>query len=247
MISPDVCKAIKAESYKFKKQINKEPDNHRVLVVGDLHLPFTHENYLGFCKRIYKQYKCNKVVFIGDIIDNHYTSYHETDPDGMSAGGELDLCIDKLRDWYKLFPKADVVLGNHGRMAYRKAMSGGISKQWIREFKDVLHVPKWNFKEDIEIDGVLYVHGEGRQAQTRAKNELVKVVQGHYHTKLGVNYFVGQNYIVFAMSVGCGIDRKSYAMAYGKHFAKPALGCGVVINGELAIPIPMVLGRKFEC
>ena len=79
MISPSVLKSIKAESYKFKKQINKEPDNHRVLVVGDLHLPFTHENYLGFCKRIYKQYKCNKVVFIGDIIDNHYTSYHETE------------------------------------------------------------------------------------------------------------------------------------------------------------------------
>jgi hypothetical protein len=26
------------------------------------------------------------VIFLGDIIDNHYSSYHESDPDGYSAG-----------------------------------------------------------------------------------------------------------------------------------------------------------------
>jgi hypothetical protein len=35
----------------------------------------------------------------------------------------------------------------------------------------------------------------------------------------------------FAMQVGCGVDRKSYAMAYGKHFKKPQINVGVVLEG----------------
>jgi len=45
------------------------------------------------------------------------------------------------------------------------------------------------------------------------------------------------------MSVGCGIDRRSYAFAYGKDFKKkPILGCGVVMEkGRYAQFIPMQL------
>jgi hypothetical protein len=37
------------------------------------------------------------LFFIGDIIDNHYSSYHESDPDGYSAGEELDRAIDMIK------------------------------------------------------------------------------------------------------------------------------------------------------
>ena len=38
------------------------------------------------------------------------------------------------------------------------------------------------------------------------------------------------------LQIGCGIDRRSYAAAYGKHFKKPQLNCGVVLdNGRWAL------------
>ncbi len=74
---------------------------NRVLVIGDLHEPFCLDGYLGHCIRTYENYNCNRVVFIGDVIDNHYSSYHESDPDGYGAGEELELAIDKLSEWYK--------------------------------------------------------------------------------------------------------------------------------------------------
>ena len=37
------------------------------------------------------------------------------------------------------------------------------------------------------------------------------------------------------MQVGCGVDHHSYAMAYAKAGKKPAIGCGVVIDGKTAI------------
>jgi hypothetical protein len=54
-------------------------------------------------------------------------------------------------------------------------------------------------------------------------------------------YAVGANYKVFGCAVGCGVDQTSYAMAYGKHFKKSAIGCAVVFGGDTALNEPMNL------
>ena len=207
----------------------------KVLVIGDIHEPFCLDGYIQHCKNVYKEFNCNKVVFIGDIIDSHYSSFHSTDPDGMSAKDELNLSIKKLRKWHKAFPKATVIIGNHDRIVARKALANGISAKWIKEYKDVLEVPTWNFKTDETIDNVLYVHGEGATAFTKAKTLFQSVVAGHTHTKCYIEYMNN----VFGMQVGCGVDKDSYAMAYAKNYAPPQIACGVVIDGKLPILIKM--------
>lgn len=48
------------------------------------------------------------------------------------------------------------------------------------------------------------------------------------------------NNLIFGVSVGCGIDHKAYAFAYGKeNTRKPVVGCSVVLQGKLPINIPM--------
>jgi len=214
-----------------------------ILIIGDLHAPFTKYGYLKFCREQQEIHDCGTVIFIGDVIDNHYSSYHESDPDGYGAGEELDRAIDMIADWYHTFPKATVIIGNHDRLVYRKAYSSGVSKKWIREYKEVLNTSGWDFVENIEFHGINFNHGEGGTARNRIKSELQSQVQGHLHTQLYNDFLVGANFIVFGMQVGCGIDIKSYAMAYGKHYKKPAIGCGVVLNkGTLPIAIPMKMG-----
>lgn len=220
--------------------LNGDPDN--ILVIGDPHEPFTLAGYMAFCREQQEKYNCGTVIFIGDIIDNCYSSFHNSDPDGFGAGEELDRTIFKVKLWYHTFPKATVVIGNHDRIVYRKAFSAGVSKRWIREYKDVLETPDWNFVENIEMFGVNFNHGEGGTARNRLKTELQSQVQGHLHTQLYVEYAVGSKFIIFGMQVGCGIDAKSYAMAYAKNWKKPAIGCGVVLQkGTLGIAIPMNL------
>jgi len=213
----------------------------RILVIGDLHEPFCLEKYLDHCKSIYAKHNCNRVVFIGDIIDNHYSSYHDTDPNGMGGGKELELAIKKLQRWYKAFPDADVTIGNHDRLIRRKAFSGGVPKEWIKEYSEVLNVPKWNFTDRVVYDGVQYIHGESGRASKKAKDDMMSTVQGHRHTEMFTEFVVGANFKVFGCAVGCGIDHESYAMAYGKNFKKPAIGCAVIFNGEYAINEPMNL------
>ena len=215
----------------------------RVLVIGDLHAPFVHKDYLAHCKKVYEDYSCNKVVFIGDIIDSHYTSYHESDPDGMGGGDELEAAIKVVAEWYKEFPDAHVTVGNHDRIVSRKAFSASIPKRWVKTYSEVLGTPNWKWVTDVIIDKVRYVHGEGGTARNRVKIDGISTVQGHLHTQAYVEYIIGYNgKSIFGAQVGCGMDEKSYAAAYAKAGKSPALSCGVILEGETAIVIPV--GKK---
>jgi hypothetical protein len=214
---------------------HREKTESRVLVIGDIHEPFCLEGYLDFCKSIYAKYRCNKVIFIGDVIDNHYSSYHETDADGMGGGQELELAISKLRKWYDAFPLADVTIGNHDRLIMRKAQTSAVPRKWIKEYKDVLEVPGWNFTERVVVDEVQYIHGEAGTAEKKCVSDMMSTVQGHLHTQCYTKWFAGAKFKIFGCQVGCGIDHSAYAMAYAKAGKKPIIGCAVIIDGKICI------------
>jgi len=220
----------------------REQELSNVLVIGDLHEPFCLDSYLDWCIEQYHTYNCTEIVFIGDIIDNHYSSYHETSADGMGGLDELELAIKRISRWYEAFPKATVVIGNHDRIIMRKAQTSAIPSKWIKSYKEVLEVPNWEFVERYEKDDVQYIHGEGGTARTKCRADMMNTVQGHLHTQCYTEHYVGKKFRIFGMQVGCGINHKSYAMAYAKYGKRPAVGCGVVLNnGETPLNLLMPL------
>ena len=220
----------------------RKDETRNILIIGDLHLPFCLDGYLDWCLEQHETFNCNQVVFIGDIIDSHGFSYHEPDPDGMSAGNELKLATEQVKEWYNAFPYADVCIGNHDRMASRKAMTGGIPAAWIRSYNEVLGTPNWNWVESVIYDDVLYEHGEGGQAQSKAKKNLMSSVCGHTHTEAYCKWCGGKRFRGFGMQVGCGVDADTYAAAYAKNFKRQSIGCSVVLNdGTLPINLLMPL------
>ena len=213
-----------------------------VLVVGDLHEPFCKDGYLEFCQEQYDTWNCTDVVFIGDIIDNHYTSYHEIDIEAEYTGKqELEYAIKKIARWKQVFEKATVILGNHDRMIMRRSQTSLIPSKWIKSYKEVLEVPNWEFVDRLVIDGVQYIHGEAGTARTKCRADMMNTVQGHLHTQTYIEHYVGQNFRVFGMQVGCGIDHDSYAMAYAKRGKKPSIACAVVLGGTTPINLLMPL------
>lgn len=209
-------------------------------MIGDIHAPFSLNGYLDFCKEVYAKHNLNQVIFIGDILDNHYSSYHETDPNGLSGGDELDIAIAQVADWSEAFPVADVIIGNHDRLIMRKAFSSAVPKEWIKSYNEVLGT-NWNWTERIVYDNVQFVHGEGGTARTKARNDMMSTVSGHIHTQAYCEWLVGRNFKVFGMQVGCGIDASSYAAAYARNFRRQAIGCGVVLGGHTAFNCLMEL------
>jgi len=215
-------------------------ESNRVLVIGDLHEPFCLDGYLDFCIEQKEKFNCNRIVFIGDVIDNHFSSYHETDANGLGGSDELEFAIKKIARWRDDFPVATVIIGNHDRIIMRKAQTSAVPTKWIREYKDVLEVDQWDFVDRLVIDDVQYIHGEAGTARTKCKADMMSTVQGHLHTQAYTEWVVGQKFKVFGTQVGCGIDHNSYAMAYAKRGKKPAIGCVVVLN-EGRTPINLLM------
>jgi len=223
-----------------KELIYPKRDTTNVLVIGDIHPPFDLDEYLEFCKDQYKRWKCTHVIFAGDVTDQYNFSRFDKDPDMLSSSEELDQAYDRLQRWYKAFTKADLCAGNHDLRYMRKAYGAGLPRRLIRSFQSVFDLHQWNIREEYFYDGVLYIHGEGKSAERRARNELVSVVSGHEHSQAYVKWFQGRTSRHFAMQVGCGVDQSSRAFEYGKHSARPIIGVGVVLNnGKLPINIVM--------
>ena len=222
----------------------RETETRNVLVIGDLHEPFCLDGYLDWCLEQYETFNCTSVVFIGDVIDNHYSSYHEASADGLGGLDELELAIKKISKWYEAFGDVGtkVIIGNHDRIIMRKAQTSSIPSKWIKSYKEVLQTPNWDFVERYEQDDVQYIHGEGGTARTKCRADMMNTIQGHLHTQCYTEHYVGKNFRVYGAQVGCGINHKSYAMAYAKYGKRPAVGCAVVLNnGTLPINLLMPL------
>lgn len=208
----------------------------KVLVIGDLHEPAAHPAYLQFCKDIKKKYRCNEVIFIGDVVDNQAISFHANNPNCPGVMDELLLAKEKIAKWQKAFPRAKVCIGNHDERITRLAESVNIPAAYLKNYSEIFNTPKWEWGFDFIIDDVYYFHGTGQggvhPAWTVLSKQLMSVVMGHCHSRAGVKWKVNPQRRVFGMDVGCGIDVKAYQFAYGKHCKeKPILGCGVVIDG----------------
>lgn len=213
-------------------------------IVGDIHLPFTYPTYLRFVRDTFRQHKVTKIVFIGDIVDSHALGFWDNDPNGHSAEDEASLAAAELKRWVKAFPKALVCIGNHDERHYRMARKAGLPDRFLKSYADVWGTKGWQWGMSHRIDGVLYTHGTATSGKDAAINlaiqKRISTVIGHVHTFAGVKYHANDDSRIFGMNVGCGIDCRAYAFAYGRDFpTRPVLGCGIVRHGNEAHFFPM--------
>ena len=222
----------------------------RVLVIGDCHAPGMEPRYPKFLERISLKHKCNRVVHIGDLVDNSAISYHEKHPGLSSPAEEYKAAKKQIQQLYKRFPRCDLLSGNHDALTERQATTAGLLPEWIRDFRDLWAVPGWTVHPrftQLVIDGVIYEHGDaGKGGQfgsvKTSRARFQSVVSGHLHSEAGLWFTCNGNARIFGMNVGCGVDWKLLQFEYGRKFtAKPILGCGVVIDGTYPIFEPMIL------
>lgn len=229
--------ALQAEYEVKPTKMVEEAYDHNWIFIGDLHEPFADPRYFEFIKRLVKKYGITKAVFVGDEIDMHFSSYHETNPDGLGARDELRAAKEALKKWYDLFPEAVVCEGNHSTLAYRKATSAGLASDWLRSPNEVLGVPNWRYMTEFETNRFVVGHGDdGKNMQKKIMTWGKSYIQGHFHSESGVKYITED---IFAMQVGCGVDKNSYAFRYaGKGAKNFILSAGVLVD-SVGYVVPM--------
>ena len=223
-----------------------------VLAFSCTHEPFSKKGYLAFIKQVYKDFNCNAVVCLGDEMDFHRVSFHDPEPDAKGAVEEYDEALEKMKDYYKAFPKCKVCFSNHTSRPFRLAAKAGLPSVFVKEYREFMKAPKgWEWQSEWEVDDVIYTHGEGFGGAiphlTAVMKRMQSIVIGHHHRCGGVEYIANPKQRIFGASTGCGIDAKLYAFRYAKNTTtKPMIGCVVVIDGKEAHYIPMELGRRVK-
>lgn len=205
-----------------------------------------HKNACDFLTDLKKEYKPDKIVHLGDEMDQHSLSDWDHNPSGMSAGDEYEAAIRQLRGLYKLFPEVMICESNHGRRPFRKAFRAGIPKVYLRAYAEFMQSPRgWAWRDTWVLDGVVYQHGDGYSGAGGALKAAIanrrSTVLGHIHSNAGITHVAGRYDCIFGMNAGCLVDLDGYAFEYGKHHgSKPVLGAGIIVDGTHPIFIPMM-------
>lgn len=221
----------------------------RILVVGDLHAPYTHPDAIDFLRHVRDSYVPDMVVQVGDETDGHAISFHDSDPNLDSAGVELEKAKVVLEKLHDLFPNLLICDSNHGSLVYRRAKAHGLPVQFIKKYRDILFpehgAKKWSWADawvlNTPLGPVRFQHQVSGDFMLNASHERTSLVLGHEHGKFEVQYAASSTALYFGAYAGCLIDRKSLAFAYGKlHRKKPILGVMVITDGCPAL-IPMLM------
>jgi len=221
----------------------------RVLVVSDYHAPYQREDAILFLKEIKKQYKPDFVLSIGDLLDAHALSFHDTNPDLPSAGDELKLAKEYIKELENLFPELIEIDSNHSSMIFRRALKHGLPKAYLKDYGEFLGTKKWKWVDDLVItlpnnQRCLFTHGRSADVLKVSQTNGMNCVQGHFHTKFLIEYWSNPDNLFWGMQVGCLINQKSLAFEYAKNFkTRFIMGCGMIIDSQPKL-LPMVLDNK---
>ena len=219
----------------------------RILVIGDLHIPWERKGYFEFCCDLYKVWNCDTVIFIGDVVDSHAVSFHPKHPNLPGALQEYELARAGVQRWYKRFKKAVVVTGNHDERIIRLANSVGIPDVYLKSYKKNWGTYNWKWKYDHVVDDIYFYHGTGQggiyPASNAVRKMLMSCVLGHNHTASGVKYYANPQRRIFACDVGCGIDDAKMAFAYGRHNKQRSILSAAVIVDGVPYVEPMKIGK----
>ena len=224
-------------------------NNKRILVISDMHIPYHHPDSIEFLKEIKKEFKPDKIVCIGDLLDFHAISMHDHNPDLYSAGHELKEARKYIKELESVFPEMIEVDSNHSSLVYRRALKYGMSKEFLKSYGEFLGTKKWKWIDDLTLtmsngQRCFFTHGRSAEVLKVSQTMGMSCVQGHYHTKFVISWWANPDNLFFGMNVGCLIDQKNMAFSYAKNFkTRFIIGCGIIINGVPRL-LPMVLNKQ---
>lgn len=239
-----------SDTYSVRKNDSVEHDNSRILLISDLHIPYHHQDAIAFLLHLKEKYNPTRVICLGDEVDGHALSFHDSDPDLPSAGDEIRQALPVIAELFKIFPKMDILESNHGSLVWRKAKVFGIPKHYIKSYNEVLGVDsgwKWSFDLTVDLPNgqKCYMHhGKTSNIIQLSQQMGMNATQGHYHETFKIDYWGNSTGLYWGMQCGCLIDDDKLAFNYNNvNIKRPIVGTGLIID-SMPVLEPMRLNSE---
>ena len=231
------------------EQFEDEKVYQRILVLGDDHEPYGHPDKFDFLRSVCAALEPDLVVHVGDEVDHHAMSMHDSDPNLDSAGPELYKARERLRVLADMFPNMLLCHSNHGSMAYRRALKHGIPVEYIKDYSDVLFPgegkPNWKWADEWRVHTpmgeVLFRHQFPGNPVAAACHEGCNVVYGHYHSEFRIIHKQSSGRLYYGANCGCLADPRSLAFRYNVNMKdRPVIGILAIVGGlPMLRPMPL--------
>ena len=209
----------------------------RVLVIGDPHLPAPDWDLLKEAYEFNKTFKAHRIVCVGDITDQKTWSKYGRDPDDVGNNEEWTKTVKTAQQMAKMFPRMDIIIGNHDIRYFKAASLAGVPTQLVRSLAEAIPVKGWKWhdtsKGPLMLDGVGYIHGDEQSGSALAKACFLghPLVQGHDHK--GILEFAQPPHRkrpLWGLSAGCTADRNGPGMRYASKMLRKAFNCFAVVE-----------------
>jgi hypothetical protein len=148
------------------------------------------------------------------------------------------MAMADMQDLADIFPKMEILQGNHDMLPKRKAQTIGLPSRYIRDDNEVFGLPDswtWHFEVNLTMsDGkpLMLRHNLTKDAIKTALHHNKCFAQGHYHEDFRCQWVMDNGQNVWGVTTGCLVDDSSLAMAYNKpNMKRPQLGCVMVLDG----------------
>lgn len=182
----------------------------KVLVIGDMHLPFVNLNNFRKLTAIAKALNPELIIQIGDLYDffsfSKYARSHNIIKPRVEIETGLTMANDMWRDFHKACPNAKLVqlLGNHCFRAQKRVMEKLPEFESLKTWQVLFQFPKvktiFDPNVEYEFDDVLYTHGWGTKVGQHLTYYNQSVVVGHSHRPH--TYYKKNKNNMFELNVG---------------------------------------------
>lgn len=225
--------------------------NENIAFISDTHAPYHHPDALRFIKAVGDVYDIDVWKHTGDLVDHHWSSFHEVEFGTLSPEEEMKGATKFCHQLNDIVEgNLTVVIGNHDKIPLRKAKAAGLASETIRSYNDIYGVD-WDWKDKDYFDiangqHCLLTHSISSSTKNNASKYSHCSVQGHYHGEAAVQYASDTELLRWSMTVGCLIDHHSKAFDYASKIIlkRPILSMGVLLGGHVPVVVPMVLKKN---
>ncbi len=198
----------------------------KILLLSDTHFPAENPYYFDWIRKIKKLTKWDRVIHMGDLADMGSLSFYENTGEMDSPIVEINKARKSIRKLEKIFPKMDLLYGNHDIRVTRKAEKYGIPRTYIKDLNHILDIKadwKWHEKLVVKLpngNNVFFTHHFKSNVLQSSKELGCSLVTSHQHTRSEQFYWSSPTNLNFAMVIGCSIDPKHENFRYQKHYIK---------------------------
>lgn len=218
----------------------KRYNNDRVLLYGDLHAPYQHKDALKFLASVKDEFKPDRVIDMGDTLDQYSVSRYPKHPGSDDVVRELKKAKKVVSKVASLFPRLDILASNHCDRLYKKATVAGIPREYLLPYNELIGAPKgWKWHQEMSItfdstrEKLFLVHTLAGPTLSLSKNFGCNVAVGHKHNNFGIQWHTTPSSSHYAIDVGCLVSDEGYPFSYNKgNVFRPTRGCVMILEGE---------------